>query len=129
MNTENFKGFFRKNSGLTTAYAISILGLAGIPITSGFIAKIYLFSGIAKSGLIFIPVLIILMLLTVAALFYYLKILLPLFEENDSSEQPAALKCVFSQKFVLTASAIVVLVLGICPEKLIELCQFIAYNI
>ena len=127
--TEDFKGLFHKNTGLTTAYTIAILGLAGIPVTSGFIAKIYLFSGIAKSGIIFIPFLIVLMLLTVAALFYYLKILIPLFENYDNNSDIAVLKAIFSQKFVLVSSAIVILTLGIFPEKLIEICQFIAYNI
>ncbi|MBR6126937.1 NADH-quinone oxidoreductase subunit N [bacterium] len=129
MHTEDFKGFFAKNHGLTFSYAISILALAGIPVTSGFIAKIYLFSGIAKSGLIFVPFLITLMLLTVAALFYYLKILVPLFEECDKNTEIPTLKALFSQKFVLVTSAAIILVIGICPEKLIELCQFIAYNI
>ena len=45
---------FVKNKSLSIAYAIAVIGLAGIPITSGFVAKIYLFSAIAHSGLIFI---------------------------------------------------------------------------
>ena len=129
MQIENFRGFFLKNHGLTFAYTVSILALAGIPVTSGFIAKIYLFSAIAKSGLIFIPFLIALMLLTVAAFFYYLKILVPLFEECDKNTEVPVFKALFSQKFVLISCAIIILIIGICPEKLIELCQFIAYNI
>jgi NADH-quinone oxidoreductase subunit N len=71
------------------AYTIAIVGLAGFPITSGFVAKIYLFSAIAHSGLIFIPFLIILLLLTVIALFYYLKLIRPLFEiEENPLKQP-----------------------------------------
>ena len=58
MEVEDFKGIFHKNHGIVGAYAIAILALAGIPITSGFIAKIYLFTAIASSGLIFIPFLL-----------------------------------------------------------------------
>ena len=36
---------------------------------------------------------------------------------------------VFSQKFVLVITAIMTLIIGIYPEKIIELCRFIAYNI
>ena len=36
---------------------------------------------------------------------------------------------VFSQKFVLILTALATLVLGLYPERLIELCRFIAYNI
>ena len=129
MNAESFKGIFYNNQGLTGAYAFSILALAGFPITSGFIAKIYLFTAIASSGLIFVPFLLALLILTVVALFYYLKILLPLFERCDKNTEVPVLTPVFSQKFVLVITAAATLIIGIYPEKIIELCRFIAYNI
>lgn len=129
MGVNDFKGIFYKNHGLTCAYAVSIIALAGIPITSGFIAKIYLFTAIANSGLIFVPFLLALLLLTVVALFYYLKILLPLFEECDKNTDVPVLNAVFSQKFVLVVTTIVTILVGVYPERIIELCRFIAYNI
>lgn len=126
INTEDFKGLFKNNIGLVVAYIISIIGLAGFPITSGFIAKIYLFSAIAHSGLIFIPFLLILLILTVVALFYYLKLISPLFDNIDNN---LTLRVLFSQKFVLVVTAIVTVLIGIYPEKLLELCRYIAYNI
>ena len=124
-----FQGIYHKNHGLVGAYSISIIALAGIPITSGFIAKIYLFSAIANSGLIFVPFLLGLLLLMVIALFYYLKILLSLFDECDKNTEIKQLKPNFSQKFVLAATAIITIFIGIFPQMLIELCRFIAYNI
>ena len=129
MNIENFKGLFHKNHGLTGGYAISIVALAGIPITSGFIAKIYLFTAIATSGLVFVPFLLALLLLTVVALFYYLKLLLPLFEQCDKNTEVMNLKPAFSQKFVLIITSVITVLIGIFPEILIELCKFIAFNI
>ncbi len=126
---DSFRGLYHKNHGLVGAYAISILALAGIPVTSGFIAKIYLFSAIANSGLIFVPFLLGLLLLTVLALFYYLKILVPLFNECDKNDEIQNFKPNFSQKFVLVSSAIITVIIGIFPEVLIELCRYIAYNI
>ena len=129
MNINDFKGMFHKNHGLTIAYAVSVIALAGIPITSGFIAKIYLFTAIANSGLIFVPFLLALLLLMVVALFYYLKIILPVFCECDKNTDITILKPVFSQKFVLIVTTAVTLLIGIFPERIIELCRFIAYNI
>ena len=126
MNLDDFKGLFKNNIGLTIAYVIAIISLAGFPITSGFVAKIYLFSAIAHSGLIFIPFLIGLLILTVVALFYYLKLILPLFE---SVERVQVLQAIYSQKFVLLITTAVTVLIGVYPEKLIELCRFIAYNI
>ena len=125
-NFEDFQGLSKENLGLSIAYTIAIIGLAGFPITSGFIAKIYLFSAIAHSGLIFIPFLIVLLILTVVALFYYLKLILPLFE---SVERGQVLRVLYSQKIVLIITTIATVLIGIYPEKLIELCRFIAYNI
>lgn len=125
MNTSDFKGIFHKNHGLSIAYAIAIIALAGFPITSGFVAKIYLFSAIANSGLIFVPFLLILLMLTVVALYYYIKIILPMFDITDAK----ILKTVYSQKFVLIITAVVTVLIGVYPEKLVELCRFIAYNI
>ncbi len=125
MNTVDFRGIFHKNHGLSIAYALSIIALAGFPITSGFVAKIYLFSAIANSGLIFVPFLLILLMLTVVALYYYIKIILPMFDISETK----VLKTVYSQKFVLIITAAVTVLIGVYPEKLVELCRFIAYNI
>ena len=130
LDVNSFKGIFHNNHGLCGAYAISIIALAGFPLTSGFIAKIYLFTAIANSGLIFVPFLLLLLILTVYALFYYLKILLPLFEKIDKNFNNVMLLApVFSQKFVLTITTVITIIIGIYPEKIIELCKFIAYNI
>lgn len=129
MDVKSFQGLFNANHGLTGAYAFSIIALAGFPLTSGFIAKIYLFTAIANSGLIFAPFLLALLILTVVALYYYLKILLPLFAKCDKNIEVLKLNPVFSQKFVLVITAIMTLIIGIYPEKIIELCRYIAYNI
>lgn len=128
-DTKDFSGIFHKNHVATCAYGISVLSLAGIPIMSGFISKIYLFTAIASSGFVFVPFLLCLLLLMVVALFYYLKILLPLFVQHDKNNDVPRLKTNFSQKFVLYITAIITIFIGVCPEFLIELCRFIAYNI
>ena len=69
---------------------------------------------------------IVLLILTVVALYYYLKLIMPLFENVDKGQLLAA---VYSQKFVLIITTIVTVLIGIYPEKLIELCRYIAYNI
>ena len=126
---ENFSGLFHKNKVLGASYAISVIGLAGFPITSGFVAKIYLFSAIANSGLIFVPFLLALLILTVVALYYYLKLITPMFRKCDGNTGVKVLNAVYSQKFVLIFCTAVTVLIGVYPDKLIELCRFIAYNI
>ncbi len=126
---ENFLGLFHKNKLLAGAYGISIIALAGFPITSGFVAKIYLFTAIANSGLIFVPFLLALLILTVVALYYYLKLITPMFTKCDGNAGVKVLNAVYSQKFVLIFCTAVTVLIGVYPEKLIELCRLIAYNI
>ena len=122
----DYIGLAKKNLLPAFCYTIAIIGLAGFPITSGFIAKIYLFSAIAHSGLIFLPFLIGLLILTVIALYYYLKLIKPLFENNNYNNK---LSTTFSQKLVLCITTIITILIGIYPEKIIEICRLIAYNI
>lgn len=126
INLNDFRGLFHTNRLASIAYIISIISLAGFPITSGFIAKIYLFSAIAHSGLIFIPFLLVLLILTVVALYYYLKLITPLFENLENKQ---IFKANYSQNFVIFVTVIITIIIGFFPEKLIELCRFIAYNI
>lgn len=123
---KDFIGLAKKNLFSTICYTIAIIGLAGFPITSGFIAKIYLFSAIAHSGLIFLPFLIALLILTVIALYYYLKLIKPLFENNNNNIK---LNTSFSQKLVLIITTTITILIGLYPEKIIEICRLIAYNI
>lgn len=123
----NFKGLFHKNRGTCFAYTICVLALAGFPITSGFVAKIYLFSAIVNSGLVFIPFLFALLILMVLALFYYLKLVIPLFEKNIHGTCKFTLT--HSQRFVLAITTGITILLGMFPDEVIELCKFVAYNV
>ncbi len=123
-----FKNFAYTNPIFTLCFSVCILGLAGFPLTSGFISKIYIFSGIARSALVFLPFLVLIMLTTAIAVYYYLRIVKLMFEKSDVPSEVIPHK---------TSSAIVILyfcaaatvLIGLFPSAIIELCQLIAYNI
>ena len=117
------------NSFFTLAFSICIFALAGFPITSGFVAKIYLFSAIAHSGVIFIPFLIILFVAITIAAFYYFKIIKFLFQKSENNLGELITRKVSSAAVVFYFCAAITILLGIFPSKIIELCQFISYNI
>ena len=125
-----FRGFGYSNPIFTLAFAICIFGLAGFPITSGFIAKLYLFSAIIRSGSVFIPFLIILLMTIVVSCYYYTNIVRLMFEKNMNNIEGEILPHKASSPIVIlyTCAAITV-VIGIMPATLIEICKFIAYNL
>lgn len=124
-----FKNFAYTNPVFTLCFATCILGLAGFPITAGFISKIYLFSAIARSGLIFLPFLIILILTIAVSVYYYLTVVKFMFEKSDSVASKVIPHKVSSAIVILYCCAAVTVFLGIFPSKIIELCLIMAYNI
>src|ERR1035437_7765744 len=77
VNTIAIHGLFWKRPWIAIVFTLSLLSLAGIPLTAGFIAKFYVILEGMKAGLM---VLIISMIInSVIGLYYYLRIITTLF--------------------------------------------------
>ncbi len=124
-----FRGFGYSNPMFTLAFAICILGLAGFPITSGFIAKLYLFSAIIRSGSIFIPFLLVIVLSIAVSCYYYTNIVRLMFEKNRTIANEILPHKASSPIVILYTCAAITVLIGITPSALIEVCKFIAYNL
>lgn len=124
-----FKSFAYTNPVFCLAFLISLLGLAGMPFTSGFIAKIYLLSAIAQSGLVFLPFLLILICAIAISIYYYVRIAKLMFEKGNNTEEKYVVYKTESASIVLYVCALATIAIGISPNKIIELCKLIAYNI
>lgn len=124
-----FKNFAYTNPVFTLCFATCILGLAGFPITAGFISKIYIFSAIVRSGLVFLPFLIIMMLTIVVSVYYYLRVVKFMFEKSDNIASEVIPHKTSSAIVILYFCATITVILGVFPSKIVELCQLMAYNI
>jgi len=124
-----FKNFAYTNPIFTMCFATCILGLAGFPITAGFISKFYLFSAIVRSGLVFLPFLLVMLVTIVVSVYYYLTVVRLMFEKSDAVESKVIPHKTSSAIVVLYCCAVITILLGIFPSKIIELCQLMAYNI
>ena len=124
-----FKSFAYTNPIFCLAFLVSLLGLAGMPLTSGFIAKIYLLSAIAKSGLVFLPFLILLIVVIVISMFYYVRIAKLMFEKDNTQSEKYIVYKTESASVILYICAVITIILGVMPDKIIEICKIIAYNI
>ncbi len=106
------------------AFALCILGLAGLPATSGFVGKIFLLYSLIQSGLVFIPVVFILLLLFTTALYYYIKLargIIPNKQNNKTAKKTSNTLYSFSRPILLMMAGITLL-LGIMPFNLIARC-------
>lgn len=113
-SVEDFRGLAGKSPLAATAILVLLLSLTGIPPTAGFMGKYFLFAAAVGKGMI--PLAAAGAVNSAISLFYYFRIGRAIFLEEDPSgsrlDRPAGLL------FVLTASALVLLVLGAFPSLL-----------
>ncbi len=82
----DYSGLFWTRPGVAIVFTLSLLSLAGIPLTAGFIAKFYIiFEGIRSDLMILVIALII---NSVIGLYYYLRVITAVFRLPIRSPSP-----------------------------------------
>jgi NADH-quinone oxidoreductase subunit N len=123
---EDYQGLFWTRPWLAAMLALSLLSLAGIPVTAGFIGKFYAIAAGVDAGLWWLVLALIAN--SVVSLYYYLRLIVTLFSEVpeqaavpqgqiEQSAQTVGWTTAFSLGFV----ASVILMLGVYPNPLMEL--------
>jgi NADH-quinone oxidoreductase subunit N len=115
-NIEDFRGMFWKRPGIAIVFTLSLLSLAGIPVTSGFIAKFYIILEGMHSGLILL--IISLIINSVIGLYYYLRIITILFSAESDKILPSLS---LSGNITLALIGAGIIILGIYPGWLIDI--------
>jgi NADH-quinone oxidoreductase subunit N len=123
---EDYQGLFRRRPWLAIAFTASLLSLAGIPFTAGFVGKFYL---VAAGGQSALWVLVgILVATSVVGLFYYLRVVVAMYVSPAPAPELAgatpALPLVGGA--TLTALTGVMIWLGVYPAPLIDTIQRMA---
>ncbi len=113
---EDYRGLFWRRPGIAIVFTLSLLSLAGIPITAGFIAKFYIIFEGMKAGLM---ILVFSMIInSVIGLYYYLRVITTLFSSPGEAKLPVL---TLAGNVVLAVIALSILILGIYPGWLIDI--------
>jgi NADH-quinone oxidoreductase subunit N len=114
-----------KKSPLTAGiFTLFLLSFAGIPLTSGFIAKFSLFTGAYESGN---TVVVVVGVLTSAiTAFFYLRVVVMLFFTDPKSDSVSVVIPSFMTRTAIAICAIVTVVLGLAPSLLLNTAQTFA---
>ncbi len=115
----NWTGLGKKSPLVGTLMAVFMLSFAGIPLTSGFIAKFGVFSAAIAAGDVWLVVVAVLASV-VSAFFYARVIVLMFFAEPTEDTASVVVPSVFTT-IALAAGATVTVVLGIAPQPLLAL--------
>jgi NADH-quinone oxidoreductase subunit N len=114
---EAFHGLGKRNPLLAVCMVVSVLSLAGIPLTSGFFAKYYVFTSLISSNYKWL--LILAVLTSAVGVYYYFKVIIAMYFKNTNNEEPLVLEN--SGKFVLLLSTLLTILLGLIPGYVIEM--------
>ena len=115
---DDFKGLNQKSKWYAFMMLIVMFSLAGIPPAVGFLAKLAVLQAVLDAGFTWLVVYAV--LLSVIGAFYYLRIVKVMYMDEPTGEisiDPRA-----DMRWVLSANALAILVLGIIPAPLMDLC-------
>ncbi len=113
---EDYKGLFWKRPWIAIVFTLSLLSLAGIPVTAGFIAKFYVIFEGMKAGLM---VLVFSMIInSVIGLYYYLRVITTMFSAANETKLPTLS---LTGNITLSLIALSILILGVYPGWLINI--------
>jgi len=117
-------GLGKKSPLIAGAFCLFLLSFGGIPLTSGFIAKFSIFTAAYESGNI--SVVVFGVLTSAIALFFYLRVIVMLFFTEPKSDVVTVSVPSPQVSFVVAASVIVTIVLGVYPSLLLNSAQSFA---
>jgi len=116
---ESFNGLGKRSPWLAFCITISMLSLAGIPLTAGFIGKFMMFSNVMND---YHTVLLVLAAINAAVgVYYYLRVVVHMYFMDSEEEVTVSMPINFQIVFVL--SVILTFVLGVYPDALIWLAK------
>ena len=124
-NTEiaGYAGMLKRSPFLAVVLTISLLSLTGIPPTVGFVAKVYVFNAAITAGNPWLVGLVAVAVINTAiSAYYYLRWVRIMWLE-DSEESATQIRPNGSQQFVLAIMALGVVLLGVLPNRLINLAK------
>jgi NADH-quinone oxidoreductase subunit N len=113
---EAFNGLAKRNPMVALALTLSLLSLAGIPLTAGFIGKYLMFLNVLQDYQITLVVIAIINALI--GFYYYFKVIIAVYFKDGAETE---LVVPLGYKIALIVSAVVVVVLGIYPGIILNL--------
>jgi NADH-quinone oxidoreductase subunit N len=115
---DDLKGLNQRSPWFAFVMLVLMFGTAGVPPMVGFWAKVQVISAVLNIGLTWLAVAAV--FFSVIGAFYYLRVVKLMY--FDAPRDAAAIEASNGFRWVLSANALLVLVLGLLPGWLLQLC-------
>ena len=117
---DDFKGLYQRDPLLALVMMMLMFSTAGVPPFVGFWAKLRIFQALWETQHFWLVV--IAAGLSVVGVFYYLRVVKLMYFDQPTGDAPETEK-IAGVRFVLALNAAAVLLLGLLPSGLLELCS------
>ncbi|MBC8054399.1 MAG: NADH-quinone oxidoreductase subunit N [Sphingobacteriaceae bacterium] len=115
-NFDSFNGIAKKNPLLAITLTVSMLSLAGIPLTAGFIGKFMMFTGALSKYHNILTIFAVVN--AIVGIFYYFRVVIAMYFK-DTERNELLVPAYF--KFVLIVSTLATILIGIYPGFIADL--------
>ena len=112
-------GLGRRYPLVCMVFGLYLLTFAGIPLTSGFVAKFAVFKAAVEGGAT--PLVIVGVISSAIAAFFYVRVIVLMFFSDSETDDPIVVKPSILTSAAIGVSVIVTLVLGIFPQPVLDL--------
>lgn len=116
---DSYRGLGRRHPALALALTVFLVAQAGVPFTSGFIAKFNVIG--AAVDVSSYALAIVAMLSTVIAAFLYLRIMVSTWIQDDPTDGGPAVPIPLSSGTAIVAAVAFTLLVGVFPEWLLDI--------
>ncbi|MEI7574413.1 MAG: NADH-quinone oxidoreductase subunit NuoN [Methylotenera sp.] len=117
---DDLKGLNQRSPWHAFLMLIVMFSMAGVPPTLGFYAKFSVLQAALAAGYLWLVVFAVLM--AVIGAFYYLRVIKLMYFDDPLDHHP--IEAPMDMRIVLSFNALALLVVGIMPERLIEICIY-----
>ena len=118
---DNYRGLAARRPGLALAFTVFLLAQAGIPFTTGFLAKFYVISAAVEARSYALA--IVGMLAAVIAAFFYLRVTVLMYMAAPEDEDGVRLRIPGTIGLALGVTLAFTLVFGVLPSPIIRFAE------
>ena len=112
-------GLGKKSPWIASIFALFLLALAGIPLTSGFTGKFAVFTAAIEGGAT--PLVIVAVVASAVAAFFYARVIVLMFFTEPPVDGPSVVVPSALTTIAIAVSAAFTILLGIAPQPVLDL--------
>jgi NADH-quinone oxidoreductase subunit N len=116
----DYAGLSKRSPFLAAMMLLFLLALTGIPLTGGFVGKLYLFAAAIEAGWTWVAVIGV--ITSAISLYYYFRIVVYMYQRDSTQATPIALGSP-ALVAVIAICALLTVLLGVVPQPFLKMAE------